>query len=150
MILISTSGEYFLMEALSLSTELRQTLPTIDLSEDIVDYLVEVLQLPRTLYKLLSKTLRLADGQLFLTLPLSAKLPIENIKHRGEARRGESIRILGGICSNYTRVPHHAVLLDNGMHRPSNRAIADYQHPYRFLAIENDALYCLDSSRGVW
>jgi len=136
------SGECFPMEVFTLSTELRRTLPSIDLSEDIVDQLVEVLQRPRTLYRLLSQTLKLADGQLFLTLPLSSNLSHVNLRYRGMARRGESLKILGSICSQYTQIPHHSVLLDNGMHRPSNRTLAQAQ--YRFLAVENDALYCLD------
>lgn len=133
------------MEAISLSIELRNTLPNIDLSEDVVDYLVDILRRPRTLCRLLLQTtLKLADGELFLTLPLSSNLHHVILKHRGIARRGESLKILESICSHYTQIPHHSVLLDNGMYRPSNRTLPQTQGQYRFLAVENDALFCLD------
>jgi len=132
------------MEPFSLIIELRNTLPTIDLSEDVVDYLMDLLKIQRTLHKLLLQTLKLADGQLFLTLPLSSNLHHVNLKHCGEARGRESLKILESICSQYTQIPHHSVLLDNGMYRPSNRNLPQAQGEYRFLAVENDALFCLD------
>ena len=142
---MDTSGEYFQMDAPhSLSIELLKTLPCVDMSDDAVNLFAGILQRPRTLYKLILETLKLADGQLFLTLPASPKVSFRNLENGGVASRGESMKMLGNICSRYTHVPNHTALLDDGRQQPGNPKIARYQHQYQILTVENEAFYCLD------
>lgn len=126
--------------------DLVKTLPRVEMSDDIVNLFTDILKRPRTLYKLLLQTLKLADGQLFLTIPAAAKVSLGNLERGsgGTVSRGESLEMLGNICSQYTHVPHHTALLDDGMQRPGDPKIGRHEHQCQIVTIENEAFYCLD------